>query len=161
MTTRARITLKHIALSLLLITAGCNSECNPTKKTTPSSGPVQLTGTGPTYVEMTAAAIGPTGNGVCKDGMILVAAGSTGGNPPQLLMGQVQGTFPASYDLAGWDYATSLWAKRGTGSLNPPATPVTDAPEGSDNQTARQPQTSSARRHADRADLVAGLDIEK
>jgi hypothetical protein len=137
MTTHAHTTLRNIALLMILTTAGCKSGCNPTKQTSPGSDPVQLTGTGPTYVEMTAAAAAPTGGGACKDGMIVVASGSAGGGPPQLLMGQLQAPFPRSYDLAGWDYGSSLWAKRGSGALNPPPTPVSDAPEGSDNQAAR------------------------
>ena len=67
--------------------ASCKTNCNPTKQTNPGNDPVQLIGAGSNYVEISAAAAAPIGNGVCKDGMILVA---TGGSNKQLLMGSVQ-----------------------------------------------------------------------
>ena len=137
MTTRSHKRLKTLALLPLLAIAGCKSSCEPSKQTSPATDPIELTGTAPTYVELTAAAAGPTGNGACKDGIVLVAAGSTDGDPQNLLMGPVQGPFPAAYDLAEWNYDTSTWDKLGTGTLPAPPTPTTDAPEGSDSQAAR------------------------
>lgn len=136
MTTRSRSRVRNISLLMILTVAGCKSSCNPTKNTAPVGNPVELTGTGGTYVEMTAAAAAPTGTGACKDGMILVASGNVNG-AQQLLMGPVQGVLPVSYDLAGWSDATRLWEPRGTPSPEPPATVATGGPVGSDNQAAR------------------------
>lgn len=133
MTTRARGRVRNAALLMVLATASCKTDCNPTKQTNPGNDPVQLIGAGSNYVEISAAAAAPIGNGVCKDGMILVA---TGGSNKQLLMGSVLPPFPTAFDMAEWDGSTK-WAKLGSGAIQPPATPTTDAPFGWDNQTAR------------------------
>jgi hypothetical protein len=104
----------------LTFTLGLNA-CKPTTIPAPISNAFQLTGTGNTYVEMTAAASPPwPGNGPCNDGKILVASGAANGGTQQLLMGKLTTPIPASYDLAGWDGAK--WAKRGTPSIDPPPT---------------------------------------
>ena len=137
MTTRSYTRVRNLALLTLLAIAGCKSSCEPSTKTSSATDSIELTGSAPTYVELSSAAVAPTGSGACKDGLILVAAGSTGGDPQNLLMGPVQPPFATSYDLAEWIYDTSTWNKLGTGSLPAPPTPSTDAPEGSDSQAAR------------------------
>src|ERR1044072_6696791 len=119
-----------VLLVIVLAMAGCKSACDKVEQPSATPTAIQLVGTGDSYVEMSAAAAAPTGTGPCKDGMILVAAGN---GTQQLLMGSLQAP-PASYDLAGWDGTT--WAKRGTGTLDPPPTGSTEAPGGSDNQAA-------------------------
>lgn len=132
---RKRIVKSTAMLVMVLAIASCKKSCEVVEKTSPTPGPVQLVGSGDTYVEITAAASAPLGgSGPCKDGMILV----TGGNgTQQLLMGGIQAPLPASYDLAGWDAGSKSWAKRGTGPLDPPPTGASEEPAGSDNQTAR------------------------
>jgi hypothetical protein len=133
----AKLVRNLIALIVpLTFTLGLNGCPTPTPVPAPIPNAFQLTGTGNTYVEMTAAVSPPwPGSGPCKDGMILVASGAAGGWPPQLLMGKLTTPVPASYDLAGWDGAK--WAKRGSGSIDAPPTGATEAPEGSDNQAGR------------------------
>ena len=134
MTNRARGRVRNAALLILLAMASCKSDCSPTKHTAPGSDPVPLTGSGAHYVEISAAAAAPVGNGVCKDGIILVASG---GSNKQLLMGSVQTPFPSSFNLAEWDGLNKKWAKLGSGPIQPPQTLETEAPFGWDNQTAR------------------------
>jgi hypothetical protein len=127
-----RIIISTTMLVIVLTFAGCENACKVAEKPSPTPDATQLTGSGDSYVEITAAASAPTGSGPCKDGMILAAAGN---GTQQLLMGHLQTPLPASFDLAGWDGTT--WKKRGSGTLDPPPTGPTESPEGSDNQTAR------------------------
>jgi hypothetical protein len=127
-----RIIRSTTLLVIVLTLAGCKNACDVTEKPSPTPAATQLTGSGNSYVEITAAASAPTGSGPCKDGMILVSAGN---GTQQLLMGHLQSPLPASFDLAGWNGTT--WQKRGTGPIDPPPTGSTEAPEGSDSQTAR------------------------
>lgn len=135
MTKKSNRMIRSTSMLVIVLTlAGCKGACEVSNEPSPTpGGAVQLTASGDSYVEITAAAAAPTGSGPCKDGMILIGAGN---GTQRVLMGHLQSPLPASFDLAELDKTTVTWKKL-SATIDPPPTAVTEAPEGSDSQAAR------------------------